>query len=753
MLPLPSLHRRRRTGAVILTAALLAGGLAAVGAPAASAADTGYFVDCDASTPGDGTAQSPWDSLSAITAPAGGFGPGDAISLRAGTVCTGSFEAIGDGAAGAPVVLGSYGEGAKPVIAAGGASEAAVTLRDVSHWRVEGISVTNDADDEQVRSGILIEATGDEVHAGIEIVGNDIADVAGITHRFAEGRYVSAGILVKLPAKSSGARGFFDGVLIEDNSVREVRSMGIALTGSPNGDDTIGRNTDVVIRGNVVTRAAADSILVGVSDSPLIERNVSYDAGYDAPNRGAIAGIWAYTSIDPVFQFNESARTQPGPDSMGWDCDWGITGSCTYQYNYSHENAGGFYLECLSCAGPGQTDEPQLIVRYNVSQNEGFVNSANGRVRLEMYNNTLYNPDGEFDIRLPANTLFANNILVGKGLKRLDADRGITVSHNLYSGFAVPASDAAGVAGDPLFVEPGGAEDGLATASAYALRPGSPALDAGLVISGNGGRDYFGNPVSATAAPHIGAFSGAPVTAPPLPEVETPVGELLVDGGFEAGVFGSWRNIWPDDDNFVVPHTTQGDSRFAMQLSVAGHRGVEQTVAGLQPNTDYVLTGYARVINAGEEVRIGVYDSGTAEAFAPVVSTDYQQVSVPFRTGASATSAKVYCLKETGLDIGFCDTLSVRAVAPTDPGTGPGPTEPGTDPGPTDPGTTNPGTGEGSGRGEAAPTGQSAAGASGETAPRSLAETGGATPFGLLAAALLAMLAGAGALILRRRRA
>ena len=92
MLPLPSLHRRRRTGAVILTAALLAGGLAAVGAPAASAADTGYFVDCDASTPGDGTAQSPWDSLSAITAPAGGFRPGDALSLRAGTVCTGSFE-------------------------------------------------------------------------------------------------------------------------------------------------------------------------------------------------------------------------------------------------------------------------------------------------------------------------------------------------------------------------------------------------------------------------------------------------------------------------------------------------------------------------------------------------------------------------------------------------------------------------------------------------------------------------------------
>lgn len=499
-------------------AAVAVSALTGAGASPAHVADAAFFVDCAATANGTGTQDSPWNSLAAIQPPGGAFAAGDSIRLKAGTTCAGSFAASGSGTAKKRIVLGSYGTGPRPIINGGGTVEAPVTLRDVSHWTVDGLELTNIAATEGKRSGVLVENTGNEVRSGITIKNLDVHDVTGRSDRNAGDRYVSAGIQVRLPAKSGGLTGYFDGVTIENNSIRDVKSMGIAVVGSPNGDDTVNHNRNVVVRGNSVLRAAADSILVGVSTDPLVERNVSYDAGHEAVNRGAIAGIWAYTSANPVLQFNESARTEPGPDSMGWDCDWGITGSCTYQYNYSHENAGGFYLECLTCFGPAQTDIPKLVVRYNVSQGEGIVNAGNGgnaKVKLEMYNNTLHYAGGAFDIRLPANSVIANNIFVGSSLTRFDTDRGIIVDRNIYHGFTGPAADANAINADPLFADPGKGRAGLDTVDGYKLMAGSPALAAGRLISGNGGRDYWGNPVSRTTAPNIGAYNGPAVAKKP----------------------------------------------------------------------------------------------------------------------------------------------------------------------------------------------------------------------------------------------
>jgi hypothetical protein len=55
---------------------------------------------------------------------------------------------------------------------------------------------------------------------------------------------------------------------------------------------------------------------------------------------------------------------------------------------------------------------------------------------------------------------------------------------------------------------PGGGGLGLATVEGYRLSAGSAALDVGLLIPGNGGSDYWGNRVSDSAAPHIGAYNG-----------------------------------------------------------------------------------------------------------------------------------------------------------------------------------------------------------------------------------------------------
>jgi len=43
---------------------------------------------------------------------------------------------------------------------------------------------------------------------------------------------------------------------------------------------------------------------------------------------------------------------------------------------------------------------------------------------------------------------------------------------------------------------PGTGREGLASLAGYMLRPGSPCLGAGIPIAGNGGRDFWGNPVA-----------------------------------------------------------------------------------------------------------------------------------------------------------------------------------------------------------------------------------------------------------------
>jgi hypothetical protein len=92
---------------------------------------------------------------------------------------------------------------------------------------------------------------------------------------------------------------------------------------------------------------------------------------------------------------------------------------------------------------------------------------------------------------------------------------------NLYAGsLTIPASDTRAKTGDPRFVNPtvsgpyGTPTSGpqLKTALAYALAPGSPAINTGLTISGNGGVDYTGA-ILYNGVPDIGALEYAATAA------------------------------------------------------------------------------------------------------------------------------------------------------------------------------------------------------------------------------------------------
>ena len=92
-----------------------------------------------------------------------------------------------------------------------------------------------------------------------------------------------------------------------------------------------------------------------------------------------------------VFQCNEAYLTHSILDGMGFDIDHHGGGN-TMQYNYSHDNEGGFLMLCSNTideCNPGCYDG---IVRYNISQNDEFkiFKIGGGVHNAQIYNNTIY---------------------------------------------------------------------------------------------------------------------------------------------------------------------------------------------------------------------------------------------------------------------------------------------------------------------------------------------------------------------------
>ncbi|WUH78504.1 right-handed parallel beta-helix repeat-containing protein [Streptomyces sp. NBC_00435] len=503
-----------RSGAAVagaLCLVLLPGLEVADASSPARAVRTSYYVDCSSGSSGAGTLASPWNSLSAVNART--FGDGDTISFKSGTVCTGTLTPKGSGAAGAPITINSYGTGAKPIIDGNGAAWA-VRLLDQTYWTVTGLHVKNPAATTAERTGILVESTTAAEKPGIVLKGLEVSDVAGWGNKTGANAAwfsLSSGIAVR----ARGTAGVFRGVEITDNSVHDTGGGGIKIQGDP---DNRRMHTGVHIAGNTIREVGGDGIVVHASDAPLIERNTALDLGLGKYPfvGGNFAGMWPINAKNPVFQFNVVGRSRPSSfDSTAWDCDGGVMGTCTYQYNYSFGNAGGFFLNCADCTEWGNTTTT-MVIRYNIAQDDCRLAAGDDETSpINIYNNTFYCPSQPISAARWPNAQYRNNIFVAPSGSF--PSTGTFDSNTYLGGVKAPAGDRNAVTADPKLVAPGSGDELGTDLTGYRLLTGSPALANGAVIGSNGGRDYFGNTVSATKAPNRGAYNGAGVTATALP--------------------------------------------------------------------------------------------------------------------------------------------------------------------------------------------------------------------------------------------
>ena len=486
--------------------------LQAVGGPGSRQT---YFIDSESGNDNNSGAapHEAWKSLDKVNGTL--FQPGDSVLFAANSVFTGRLKPNGSGTLEAPIVIGMYGNGNRPRIDAEGQFDAAVLLHNVEYYKVMDLEITNTGTTRRAgRKGVHLSTSNFTAH-NIHLDNLYIHDVNGSNVKSAGGGY-------GIHWQCSGSNARFDGLLIENCHL--VRTDRNGITGwsdycypwwhwNP--------STNVIIRNNVLEDIGGDGIVPIGTDGCLVEHNVLRGGRMRAQDYAA--GIWPWGAKNTIIQYNEVSGMKGTTDGQAFDCDYECTGTII-QYNYSHDNDGGFLLVC----SPGSSDLGcrDSIVRFNISQNDGsnsrIFHISGGRViNTKIYNNIICsNLDNQL-IKMDNwqgwadRTYFYNNIFYVTGQARNswgNATNTVFENNVFYGNHVNPPDDKNGISDDPLFANPGTGKNGFASLDGYRLLEKSPCIGAGKRIPNNGGQDFWGNQLD-NNSPNIGAFAGAPVSS------------------------------------------------------------------------------------------------------------------------------------------------------------------------------------------------------------------------------------------------
>ena len=463
-----------------------------------------YYIDAtNGNDTWNGTAKSTaWKTLTKVNAIT--FMPKDSLLFKCGNTWDGQFTAKGSGNAQYPIVVSNYGTGNKPIIDGKGVVKYGILLEDVSYWHIENMEITNNSLNEGDRIGVLLKANAGQLKH-FRLTNLYIHDI--------KGKYT-----FELAGKNTGGIGIigngtsmFDDILIEKCEIGNVVRVGIFTNGNTGtrGNRPI---TNLIIRNNKIHHCAGDGAIIRYAKSPLIEHNIVYE-NHNVDEKLVSYGValWCRSTDEAVFQYNEVYKTRGSLDGQAFDSDLD-TYRTLVQYNYTHDNEGGFML--VYCTSS------DAIVRYNISVNDGtiglhlinFPSWINPRGTGVFHNNVFYIPSGNNAVVVDEaldNSYFYNNIfykLGGGSLSILSNGKTAVFDNNAMFGYSPidRSIDAKVIAADPLLINPGLEGNGFAYANGYKIGKNSPCYNKGIDIKqmqnywlpNLGNVDFWGTPLS-----------------------------------------------------------------------------------------------------------------------------------------------------------------------------------------------------------------------------------------------------------------
>jgi len=182
----------------------------------------------------------------------------------------------------------------------------------------------------------------------------------------------------------------------------------------------------VVIRDNFVDDVGGDGIVPWATDGVLVEHNIARNCNRRAGSYNA--GIWPWSTDNSVFQLNEAYLTRTTLDGEGFDSDFNSRNTL-FQYNYSHDNEGGFMLICSPVKRDQRKNVGNLgtVVRRNISRNDRTrAFNLSGAEKTTVSDNVIYVGPG-IDMQMlavttwdgwPSDAVFRNNTFWSLGTAR-----------------------------------------------------------------------------------------------------------------------------------------------------------------------------------------------------------------------------------------------------------------------------------------------------------------------------------------------
>jgi len=321
-----------------------------------------YHVDCvhGADTNSGVSTSAAWKGIEKVNASR--FRPGDRILLKSGCVWEGQLAPPSSGAEGAPIVIDRYGSGPKPRIDGRGKVEDTLRLYNVQFVEVRNLELTNLGDGPGVRRGVHIFLDNFGTGRHIVVAELYIHDVNGSNQRKDNG-----GITFRTNGNRTPSR--FDGLTIERNIIWKVDRSAIAAQSYHAQRRRWFPSLNVVIRDNFVEDIGGDGIVPWATDGALVEHNIARDCNRRAKSYNA--GIWPWSTDNSVLQLNEAAFTRTTQDGQGFDSDYNSRNTLL-QYNYSHDNEGGFLLICSPVERNREDNfgNEGTVARHNISRND-----------------------------------------------------------------------------------------------------------------------------------------------------------------------------------------------------------------------------------------------------------------------------------------------------------------------------------------------------------------------------------------------
>lgn len=472
------------------------------------------------------------------------FNPGDKILFKSGEEWTGALKPQGSGIEGAPIIISSYGEGKKPLLKPGKdwtishmnvanrvikspIVNNVITFNNQQYWEVSNLELWDPTYEQNSNTNVY--------RRGINVSAQDAGDlrhfkfdnltIHGFRGPISNDGKSSGGIIMTVTTdlydKSKRVPTSINDISITNCEMYNLGRSGVNFVSpwttregekwnkyKPFGYPGVGAwkpYENFRLSNNIIYNIDGDGAIIDNCKDAIINNNTVYRTVY---NCWYGVGLFNWNSDNVIFEFNEVYEASPADSILGAGDGQGIeidalNQNTIVQYNYLHNNAGGIFMWC-------STEDLRSfdgIYRYNISQNDGakhgIIDWRPGHEGSMAYNNTIYLDDsierkwmnngytgGKSDAK------FYNNIFINKGKMTISYfnEEEIDYESNIFYGFdKVPENDSTVIQDDPLLIAEGTGDKGIDSVKGYMLQKNSPAIDAGINIENNGGRDYFGN--------------------------------------------------------------------------------------------------------------------------------------------------------------------------------------------------------------------------------------------------------------------